>query len=368
MKITCALLIATSALAGCVTYESTGTEGYPRVSTARTLPVISPGISLTAYPELVVVFGTPVYYAPQVDANYFFYDGLYWVFQGDNWYASSWYNGPWDLVGREYVPLFVLRVPVRYYRRPPPYFRGWRPDAPPRWAEHWGRDWEQRRSGWDQWDRRPDPPPAPLPVYQRQYSGDRYPRAPQQQYSIRSEQYRYQPLEPITQQRFQQREQSTRHGYQDQQLRQEQERLQQRQQQQEQERLQQRQQQQEQERLQQRQQQQEQERLQQRQQQQEQERLQQRQQQQEQERLQQRQQQQEQERPQQQRQLEEERSQQKRQQEQIDDRRLMTPKETAEYRAKMRAARTSEEQEKIRKEHNEMIKERAKARGLTPPD
>ena len=154
MKMRFALLIATSLLAGCVTYEPTNPESYPRVSTANPPPAMGAGIYLSAYPELDVVPGYPVYYAPQVDGNYFFYDGLYWVFQGDNWYASSWYSGPWDLVDREYVPPYVLRVPVRYYRQPPSYFRGWRPDAAPRWAEHWGRDWEQRRSGWDQWDRR----------------------------------------------------------------------------------------------------------------------------------------------------------------------------------------------------------------------
>ena len=125
--------------------------------------------------------GYPVYYAPQVNSNYFFYDGMYWVYQRDNWYASSWYNGPWGLVAPEAVPLYVLRVPVRYYRQPPAYFRGWRADAPPRWGEHWGNAWEQSHSGWDNWNRSAAPAPAPLPVYQRQYSGNRYPRVEQQQ-------------------------------------------------------------------------------------------------------------------------------------------------------------------------------------------
>jgi len=93
-------------------------------------------------------------------------------------------------VDRYDVPLYVLRVPVRYCRQPPPYFRGWRADAPPRWGDHWGRDWEQRRSGWDRWDRRSAPAPAPLPTYQRNYSGDRYPREVEQQHSIQSEKYR----------------------------------------------------------------------------------------------------------------------------------------------------------------------------------
>ena len=149
-------------------------------------PSVSIGINLPSFPTLVVVPGYPVYYAPRLDTNLFFYDGLYWVYRGDNWYASSWYNGPWGLVAPEIVPVFVLRIPVRYYRHPPAYWVGWRSDAPPRWGEHWGHEWEQRRSGWDQWDRRSAQPPAPLPVYQRQYSGNRYPVVEQQQ-ALRSQ-------------------------------------------------------------------------------------------------------------------------------------------------------------------------------------
>src|SRR5512144_1580200 len=113
-----------------------------QVSVAIGLPGVSVGINLPVYPELVRVPGYPVYYAPQVSSNYFFYDGMYWVYQRDSWYASSWYNGPWGLVAPEAVPLYVLRVPVRYYRRPPAYFHGWRADAPPRWGDHWGNSWE----------------------------------------------------------------------------------------------------------------------------------------------------------------------------------------------------------------------------------
>lgn len=131
------------------------------------LPGVQIGVNVPAFPELVAVPGYPVYYAPSAGANYFFYDGLYWVYQGDTWYASSWYDGPWQPVRPERVPLYVLRVPVRYYRYPPGYFRGWHPDAPPRWGEHWGRGWERSHRGWDRWDRHAAPRPAPLPVYQR---------------------------------------------------------------------------------------------------------------------------------------------------------------------------------------------------------
>ena len=179
------------------------TSAAAQLSIGIGLPGVSIGINVPLFPQLVRVPGYPVYYAPQLQSNFFFYDGMYWAYQGDNWYASSWYNGPWDLVGPENVPLFVLRVPVRYYRSPPAYFRGWQADAPPRWGEHWGNAWQQRRSGWDQWNRSSAPPPAPLPTYQRRYSADRYPQAQQQQ-ALRSQNYRYVPRDAIVRQHFEQ--------------------------------------------------------------------------------------------------------------------------------------------------------------------
>jgi hypothetical protein len=179
------------------------TPATAQVSIGIGLPSINIGISLPAFPALVVVPGSPVYYAPRLDANFFFYDGLFWAYQGDNWYASSWYNGPWALAAPEIVPVFILRVPVRYYRRPPAYFQAWQPSAPPRWGEHWGREWEQRRGGWDKGPRGPAPRPAPLPVYQRQYSGPRYPPVDRQP-TLVSQNYRYHPREPVVREHFQQ--------------------------------------------------------------------------------------------------------------------------------------------------------------------
>ena len=178
------------------------TPASAQLSVGIALPGVSIGVNLPVYPQLVPVPGYPVYYAPNLNSNYFFYDGMYWVYQRDNWYASSWYNGPWGLVAPEVVPLFILRVPVRYYRQPPVYFRGWQSNAPPRWGEHWGNTWVQRRPGWDDWDRSAVYRPAPLPAYQRQYSGSRYPRAEQQQV-LQSQQYRYQPQDAVVQQHYQ---------------------------------------------------------------------------------------------------------------------------------------------------------------------
>ena len=165
---------------------------------------VSIGFNIPVYPNLVPIPGYPVYYDPAANSNYFFYDGLYWVYQDDNWYTSSWYNGPWELTDPDDVPLFVLRVPVRYYRQPPIYFRGWVADRPPHWGEHWGNDWRERHNGWSHWDHNNAPHTAPLPSYQRQYSGERYPHVEDQQRAIRTQNYHYQPREQATQQHFQQ--------------------------------------------------------------------------------------------------------------------------------------------------------------------
>ena len=84
--------------------------GCARPATAQVSIGVSIGINLPVFPELVVVPGYPVYYAPTVTANYFFYDGLYWVFNVEDgqWYSSSWYNGPWVFVEAAFVPQPVL--------------------------------------------------------------------------------------------------------------------------------------------------------------------------------------------------------------------------------------------------------------------
>lgn len=176
-----------------------------RIGIGIGLPNVSIGINLPFYPQLVPVPGYPVYYAPRLNANYFFYDGMYWVYQDDNWYASNWYNGPWWFVESVGVPLFILRIPVRYYRQPPVYFRGWSMNAPPRWHHHWGHEWEQQRRGWDQWQRSSTPERAPLPAYQRKYSEEKYPRQVEQQHELHRQQYPYQPHETVTNEHLQQR-------------------------------------------------------------------------------------------------------------------------------------------------------------------
>jgi len=188
-------------LALCLVLASVTSYAY--VSVQIGVPV-SIGISVPVYPQFVRVPGYPVYYAPRVHANYFFYDGLYWVFRRGNWYVSDWYNGPWSFVDPDDVPLFVLRVPVRYYYARPPLFGTWYLDSPPQWVSIWGSDWGNRHRGWDRWNRSAVPAAAPLPVYQRQYTGNRYPRVDQQSV-IQAQNYRYQPRDPVARQIYQAR-------------------------------------------------------------------------------------------------------------------------------------------------------------------
>ena len=158
-------------------------------------------VDVPEYPEMQPVPDSPVYYAPNVDSNYFFYDGLYWDYFNDGWYSSAWYNGPWVFVDPVYVPTYVLWVPIRYYHRHPAYWRGWNANRPPRWGERWGRDWQNRHNAIYA-GQRYAPVRAPLPDYQRQYSRNNYPRAPQQQSQLHSQNYTYRPHESVARQHY----------------------------------------------------------------------------------------------------------------------------------------------------------------------
>jgi len=105
------------------------------------------GINLPGPPHVVAIPGSPVAYAPNVNANSFFYDGAYYLFANSVWYESPGYNGPWVALAPEYVPAPLLGVPVQYYRLPLPAWRAWRREAPPRWEPRWGRRWEEHRGG-----------------------------------------------------------------------------------------------------------------------------------------------------------------------------------------------------------------------------
>jgi hypothetical protein len=113
------------------------------LSAAHAQVRIDIGIQLPGPPGLVVIPGMPVYYAPRASANVFFYAHQYWAFSNGGWYVGSAWNGPWVVVAPPHIPAPILQVPVRFYPAPPPPWRDWRRDAPPRWESHYGREWRE---------------------------------------------------------------------------------------------------------------------------------------------------------------------------------------------------------------------------------
>ena len=90
-----------------------------------------PPLVLTAPPQLVVVPGTPVYYAPDVSANLFFYNGRYYTVANGVWSMAPDYTGPWAVIQIGQVPAPVAAVPVEYYKIPPGQLKK---HGPPPWA------------------------------------------------------------------------------------------------------------------------------------------------------------------------------------------------------------------------------------------
>jgi hypothetical protein len=90
-----------------------------------------PPIVLTTPPSLVVVPGTPVYYAPDISSNLFFYKGRYYTVANGVWSMAPAYGGPWAVIQVGQVPAPVVAVPVEYYKIPPGQLKK---HAPPPWA------------------------------------------------------------------------------------------------------------------------------------------------------------------------------------------------------------------------------------------
>lgn len=78
-----------------------------------------PPVVLEAPPPLIVVPRSPVYYAPQLPYNYFYYHGTYYTLHDGAWFSAASFGGPWGYVAVGRVPRPILAVPVRYYRVPP---------------------------------------------------------------------------------------------------------------------------------------------------------------------------------------------------------------------------------------------------------
>jgi hypothetical protein len=108
---------------------------------------VSIDLNIGTRPQFVAVSGIPVYYAPSVSYNYFYYGKRYYLFHGEVWFSATSYNGPWTAVALERVPGPILTVPVEYYKRPPGH---WKKHGPPPWAQAKGH--EKKEHGKKKWE------------------------------------------------------------------------------------------------------------------------------------------------------------------------------------------------------------------------
>jgi len=109
--------------------------------------VALPPLIIPAPPGMVVIPGSNVYFAPDVEADVFFYHGYWYRPHHGHWYRSSSYRGPWGPIVITRVPRAVIAVPPGF-RQGPMYERVPYRDVRKNWRT-WERDryWEKRRHG-----------------------------------------------------------------------------------------------------------------------------------------------------------------------------------------------------------------------------
>jgi hypothetical protein len=98
---------------------------------------VPPVFAISAGPAVVVVPGTPVYYAPGLDVDVFFYGGYWWTPHQGHWFRSPSYNGPWGYM--QAPPRAMVHMPPNYRtmvgrEKPIPYGQ---------FKKHW-REWDRR--------------------------------------------------------------------------------------------------------------------------------------------------------------------------------------------------------------------------------
>ncbi|MFH2047571.1 MAG: hypothetical protein ABIK92_20780 [Pseudomonadota bacterium] len=115
-----------------------------RVDVGVSIPLPPPFV-FAAPPEVVVIPETYVYAVPDIDVDFFFYNGWWWRPWQGRWYRSQNYNSGWS-----------------YYQQVPSFYRGipsgWRND----YREHrWkGHQWNYQRiphqqvqRNWNNWEK-----------------------------------------------------------------------------------------------------------------------------------------------------------------------------------------------------------------------
>jgi hypothetical protein len=78
-----------------------------------------PPLVIPAPPPVFLIPGTYAYFAPDVDAELFFYGGFWYRPHEGRWYRATRYSGPWGFVALKRVPRVLINLPPGYRNVPP---------------------------------------------------------------------------------------------------------------------------------------------------------------------------------------------------------------------------------------------------------
>lgn len=76
-----------------------------------------PTLVVAEPPEVLLIPGTYVYFAPGIDVDVLFYHGNWYRSNKGRWYRAQGYNGPWVFISK--VPGPVANVPPGFRHVPP---------------------------------------------------------------------------------------------------------------------------------------------------------------------------------------------------------------------------------------------------------
>ena len=171
-----------------------------------------PPIVFAAPPELIVLPDTYVYVAPDIDADFYFWNGWWWRYWEGRWYRSRYYNRGWGYYNS--VPSFYFDVDPGwrgYYRDHNWYGHRWNYERIPnqRLQQNWS-SWEKNRY----WERQKtwgvqnyQPRPQQQRQELRQQRQQQYQQRPEvQQHQKQVQQQQKQPQKKVQQQQRQPQE------------------------------------------------------------------------------------------------------------------------------------------------------------------
>lgn len=87
-----------------------------RLNIGINLPLPMPQVVIPAPPAVVVMPGTYVYFAPDVEVDMFFYHGYWYQPHHGHWYRAKGYNGPWANIKDSGVPHVLRDLPPDFRR------------------------------------------------------------------------------------------------------------------------------------------------------------------------------------------------------------------------------------------------------------